>query len=415
MKRMIAWILAIVLCVPAFLMMGGCSKSSDEITVWWPSGSAMEEIINSAITDYTSAHTDVKIKVVYKPMDAFDAYKYALNDNKTRPDIAILDHVYVQALAYNGLLMNMSDYGSDDMKKLYPSALYQANMYNGHAYALPLSANTVVLMYNKDILKTCGITDEQGNAKAPSTMDELLADCAIIKNKGYTAFAQPLNDFSAMEFVSYVARRGGKLVSDDYKTVTLNSDPVKAAVGDWKKLSAFSNTASYEEDKFYTGSVAFVEMGSWALNKVTGSAQKFDCGFAEMVKIDKNTENYSGLGLYSLCIANQSNKKKQAFGFAQYLSTNKKVQLAFNKAESLFPVTNEALNDPYYTNNDALKVYASQLQKVEPRPGTPAWPDLEQTVVDMLRSVVLDKGGDYTVIINKYQKTAQDATDNLFH
>ena len=415
MKKKIVWILTIILMMPTFLLAGCAKSSSNEITVWWPSGSAMEEIINNAITDYTSTHTDVKIKVVYKPMDAFDAYKYALNDSKTRPDIAILDHVYVQALAYNGLLMNLSDYGSDDTKNLYPSALYQANTYNGNAYALPLSANTVVLMYNKNILKACGITDASGNAKAPLTMDELLADCKIVKNKGYTAFAQPLNDFSAMEFVSYVARRGGKLVSDDYKTVQLDTDAVKAAVQDWKNLSAYSNTSSYEEDKFYTGSVAFVEMGSWAINKVSGSTARFDCGFSEMVKINNNSENFSGLGLYSLCIANQSEKKEQAYGFAKYLSANKTVQLAFNKAESLFPVTNEALSDSYYTNNDALKVYASQLQKVEPRPGTPVWPDIEQTVVDMLRSVVLDNSGNYTAIINKYQKNAQDATNKLFN
>lgn len=415
MKKKIALALSVILMISSFLMMDGCGKSNNQITVWWPSGSSMEQIINDAITDYTSTHADVKINVVYKPMDAFDAYKYALNDSKTRPDIAILDHVYVQALAYDGLLMNMSDNGSDDIKDLYPSALYQANTFNGHAYALPLSANTVVLMYNKTILKTCGITDANGNAKAPATMDELLADCNIIKSKGYTAFAQPLNDFSAMEFVSYAARRGGKLVSDDYKTVQLDTDAVKAAVQDWKNLSAYCNTASYEEDKFYTGSVAFVEMGSWALSKVTGSTARVDCGFSEMVKINNNTENYSGLGLYSLCIANQSEKKEQAYEFAKYLSTNKTVQLAFNKAQNLFPVTKEALSDSYYTDNDALKVYASQLQKVEPRPGTPVWPDLEQTVVDMLRSVVLDKSGDYTAIINKYQKNAQDATNKLFN
>lgn len=414
MSKMIAWILSVILLLPTCLMLGSCGKSDDAITVWWPSGADMEEIINNAITDYTSTNKDVKINVVYKPMDAFDAYKYSLNDNKTRPDIAILDHVYVQALAYDGLLMNLSDDVTDETKGMYPPALYQANMYNGKAYALPLSANTVVLMYNKNILKDSGIVDANGNAKAPATMDELLADCKIIKEKGYTAFAQPLNDFSAMQFVSYVARNGGKLISDDYKKVLLNSDAVKSAVQNWKDLSAYCNTASYEEDKFYIGNVAFVEMGSWALSKVTGSTARFDCGFAEMVKINANQENYSGLGLYSLCIANQSDKKEKAFGFAKYLSTNKTVQLAFNQAQNLFPVTNEALSDSYYTNNEALKVYASQLQKVEPRPGTPIWPDLEQTLVDMLRSVVLDKSGNYTDIINKYQKNAQEATDKLF-
>lgn len=176
-----------------------------------------------------------------------------MNDPKTCPDLAILDHVYVQALAHDGLLQSMTELGSDDIKALYPEMVYNANTYNGRAYALPFSANTVVLMFNKDILKKCGIVDKTGNAKAPTTLDELIADCEIIKSKGYTAFAQPQNSFSAMEFASYVARRGGKLVSDDYKTPYINSAEVKQAAEDWRALSKFASSKSYEEDKFYTG------------------------------------------------------------------------------------------------------------------------------------------------------------------
>ncbi len=412
MKR--CFIAVVLLLCILFSLTGfvACSKGSDELIIWWPSGRVMESIINDAIAAYKADHSDFNIKVVYKPIDAFDAYKYALNDPRTCPDIAILDHVYVQALAYDGMLMNMSEAGSDAIKDMYPEALYEANCYNGDAYALPFSANTVVLMYNKDILKECGIVDENNEAKAPTTFAELLDACEKVEAKGYTAFAQPQNSFSVMEFMAYVARHGGKLVSDDYKTVLLDSPEVTAAVNDWKNLSAFVNTNAYEEDKFYNGKVAFVEMGSWAINKVTGSSARFDCGFAEMVVIDPQYENYSGMGLYSLCVAASSEKATEAYEFAKYLSTNKEVQMAYNKEQNLFPVTNEALSDSYYSENEIFKVYASQLQKVCPRPGTPVWPDLEQAVVNMLVEVVRTDG-DAAQIIAKYQRSVQQATDRL--
>lgn len=413
MKKICLITVVVMLALCCVLGFVGCNNASDELVIWWPSGQVMEKVIEDAIAAFKADHPDVNIKIVNKPVDAFDAYRYALNDRKTCPDVAILDHVYVQALAHDGQLANLSEMGADEIKELYPSSVFEANCYNGDAYALPFSANTVVLMYNKDILKACGIVDENGEAKAPTTIDELLAACRIIDEKGYTAFAQPLNWFSAMEFASYVARRGGKLVSDDYKQVLLTSDEVMAAIGDWKALSEFVNKNAYEEDKFYTGKVAFVEMGSWSLNKVTGSTARFDCGFAEMVTLDPDITNYSGLGLYSLCIAQSSDKKAEAYEFAKYLSTDKTVQMAYNKAENLFPVTLEALADEYYTQSETFSVFADQLQKVAARPGTPVWPDIEQAIVNMLIEVVRTDG-DYTQIVQKYQNSTQEATDRIF-
>ncbi len=407
MKRRIL----IMISILSLVFLTGCQSGADDdaIKLWWPSGIVMEQIITDAIADYQVDHPDTKIDVVYKPMDAFDAYKYALNDNKTRPDIAILDHVYVQALAFDGLLANLSDLGSDDLKSSYPEAIYNANTFENDAYALPFSANTVVLMYNKNLLSSVGID------KAPVTLEELLADCETVSQNGYKAFAQPLNDFSVMEFSSYVARHNGKLVSDDYKDVLLDSPEVMAAISDWVKLSKYVNKSSYEEDQFYIGNVAFVEMGSWALSKVTGEVATFDCGFAPMVTLQDGVSNYSGLGLYSLTIAKQTNHTEEAYKFARYLSTNKEVQLAFNQEKNLFPVTLDALQDQYYTGDEALSVYANQLLTVAPRPGTPIWPDLELAIVDMLHSAVLAQQlSDISAIVDRYQNQAQEAADRLF-
>lgn len=414
MKKFCMSLAIILLTVTCGLSFGACGGgSSDEIIVWWPSGRALESVIDKAVDDFKVLHPEAKIKIANKSVDAFDAYKYALNDNKTRPDVAILDHVYVSALAHDNLLADLSAMGSDDIKSQYPSAIYEANCYNKKAYALPFSANTVVLMYNKDILKACNIVDGSGEAKAPTTFVELTAACQTIKDKGYTAFAQPQSSFSVMEFSSYVARNGGSLISADYLTATFTTDAVIAAISDWVEMSKFASQSTYEEDKFYNGKIAFVEMGSWALSKVSGSSKRFDCGFSEMVTIDASLPNTSGLGLYSLCVAEKSRDKELAYEFAKFLSTNIDVQLSYNKEQNLFPVTNEALEDSYYTDNAALSIYASQLQKVVSRPITPVWPELESAVQNMLVEIVRDSTNLKT-IAQKYQNQVQSAIDRLF-
>lgn len=402
----VCMVLIVATLTAVFVGCNGNSNDPNQITVWWPSGKAMQDIIENAVKDFTATHPEAKINIVNKPVDAFEAYKYALNDNKTRPDVAIVDHVYIAALANDKQLADLTALGCDDVKSLYPQNVYEACTYDGQVYGLPFSANTVVLMYNKDILSACGVT-------VPKTMDELIAACKTVSEKGYIAFAQPQNDFAVMEFVSYAARCGGKVVSDDYKTVTFDNSGVSKAIDKWIALSKYASQSTYEEDKFYNGKVAFVEMGSWALTSVTGSSKRFDCGFAEMVTIDEDTPNYSGLGLYSLCIAEKSANKQLALEFAKYLSTNKTVQLAYNKDKNLFPVTNEALSDEYYTQNDALKVYAAQLQKVAARPSTPVWPDMESALQNMLFEIVRSDGN-YSTIVTKYQNKVQQATDRVF-
>ncbi len=411
MKKIVSIVLIALMMLVSVLPITGCSggkEDGDELILWWPSGKANVEIIESALARFKKTNPNISVKVVYKSVDSFDAYKISLNDDRTRPDVAILDHVYVQALAYDDQLANLSSMGSDSIKSQYPEGLYNANIYDGSAYALPFSANTVVLMYNKDILNACGID------KAPATFAELISACEIIESKGYTAFAQPQNSFAAMEFASYVARNGGNLCSEDYKNILFESDEVKAAINNWKALSSYASQNSYEEDKFYNGKVAFVEMGSWALSKVTGSSARFNCGFAEMVTIDPEVTNYSGLGLYSLCVSEKSKHKQDAYELALFLSTDKEVQLAYNQNANLFPVTNEALADSYYTENEALSVYASQLTKVSPRPGTPVWPDMESAIVNMLVSIVRDGSGNTDTIIKKFQDEVQAAADRFF-
>lgn len=409
MKKICLLLCMVLVAVSCVALLEGCNGTQSDpntITVWWPSGKTMQDIIQAAVKDFTATHPEAKIKIVNKPVDAFEAYKYALNDNKTRPDVAIVDHVYIAALANDKQLANLTELGCDDVKSLYPQNVFDGACYGGQAYGLPFSANTVVLMYNKDILSACGVA-------LPTTMDELLAACKTISEKGYIAFAQPKNDFAVMEFISYAARCGGKVVSDDYKTVTFDDAGVSKALDKWIALSKYASQTTYEEDKFYNGKVAFVEMGSWALTSVTGSSKRFDCGFAEMVTIDETCTNYSGLGLYTLCVAEKSASKQLALEFAKYLSTNKTVQLAYNKEKNLFPVTNEALADDYYTTNDAFKVYASQLQKVAARPATPVWPDMENALQNMLFEIVR-QGGDYSAIVAKYQTKVQQATDRVF-
>ena len=383
MKNKIKFLTLPILVLP---MLASCSNKSEKtITVWWPSATSYIKVLNSAVDKFKEDNPGYTVKIVKKSgLDLYQAYQVALNDDKSRPDIAIIDHVYVQSLANEGQLADLSALGADtEVKSLVPENIYNANTYLGKAYALPMSANTVALMYNKTMLSKYGVD-------APTTYSELLSALATVKSKcedSEVAFAQPINStFSAMEFVSYVSRLGGSLVSEDCKTVKINSTEVKAAVAEWVKLSKFASQNEFEEGKFYNGKCAFIEMGSWNLSKINYNA--VELGVSEVLPLIDGGNNYSGLGLYSLAVAKKSDNVEKAYELAKYLSTNKDTQVSFAKAGDLFPVTNEALSDTYYTEDKYLSVYASQLKNVTPRPATPIWPTMEKKLVTMLYKCV---------------------------
>lgn len=419
MKNWFAALIALVLSLTA--IMAGCSGSQrgDGLILWWISGQQNEQIIREAVAAYSEQNPGTEIEIVSKAgMDVFQAYKIALSDDNTRPDVAILDHVYVQSLAKDGMIANLSAMGAGDVQDIYPTGLWQANLYEGNSYALPLSANTIALMYNENILKEAGVTDDgtpTGKVVPPTTLEELFDACEKVEEIGKTPFAQPINSFAAMAFMSYVGRLGGSIVSEDYRTVKLDGNAqVKEALEIWKKFSGegWVNKNEFEEGKFYSGGVAFLEMGSWNISKVSGNTAVFDVGVTEMVRFDSEHTNVSGLGLYSLVVAEDSVDKQAAYALAKYLSSDEQFQLKFNQSQNLFPVTKTALANEHYTEDAILSVYAAQMEKVTPRPGTPVWPDLEQVLVTMLRSAVLN--GDVDGALATAQRNAQAATDRIY-
>ena len=419
MKNWFAALIALVLSLTA--IMAGCSGSQrgDGLILWWISGQQNEQIIREAVAAYSEQNPGTEIEIVSKAgMDVFQAYKIALSDDNTRPDVAILDHVYVQSLAKDGMIANLSAMGAGDVQDIYPTGLWQANLYEGNSYALPLSANTIALMYNENILKEAGVTDDgtpTGKVVPPTTLEELFEACEKVEKIGKTPFAQPINSFAAMAFMSYVGRLGGSIVSEDYRTVKLDGNAqVKEALEIWKKFSdeGWVNKNEFEEGKFYSGGVAFLEMGSWNISKVSGNTAVFDVGVTEMVRFDSEHTNVSGLGLYSLVVAEDSVDKQAAYALAKYLSSDEQFQLKFNQSQNLFPVTKTALANEHYTEDAILSVYAAQMEKVTPRPGTPVWPDLEQVLVTMLRSAVLN--GDVDGALATAQRNAQAATDRIY-
>ena len=406
MKKALSVLCALVLSLTAALALAGCGgggKGGDgEITIWWPGSSVEMQAIEQAKEDYEAENPGVEIKIIGQSTpDFFNAYLLAMSGTSA-PDIAYVDHVYVQTLAYYGYIADLTEYGCDDLESKYVPSLWEPNLYEGGLYGLPMSANVLATVYNKTL-----IAEAQGttvdNIKLPTDYDELLALCEDIyalndettTNDPYYGITLPSGtgntSMAAMSYLAFVDRCGGDgILSADHKTAQLAPDASKDAA---KKLAELGKYApnTFAEAKFESGKVGFIEMGSWKIEDYEKYSEQYEweVGYSTSIPFTEGGNEGSTIGLYSLVVTKNADSEIAA-DFAAFLTSNDKYQLAFATPQNLIPTTVSALEDEHYSG-DIWQVYIDQLDNAVVRPGSPVWTDIETELHTFLTNLVQQK------------------------
>ena len=409
MKRIISLILVLLMVATTLIACGDKPGSGNNdpqsITIWWPGGSSItEDAIRTAKEKYEAAHPGVTINIEFQSTaDFYSSYTMALM-GKNFPDVAYVDHVFVQRLAFDGLIANQSELGLDSLQDKYIDSLWAPNLWNGDLYALPMSANILGRVYNKALISKV-LGREMTDADIPSNWDEFLALGAKI-NAYNEANGLTGNDrlylttvpagtgaesMGAMYYLAYSARSGGTLMNSELTEMTLATQANLDAAAKIKQLADLGyTTTTFSESKFETGKVAFIEMGPWKLTdygRIDEASEDIEYGYTTVMPFTDGGDISSTLGLYSLVITEKSQKKELAADFIKYVTTDKEVQLAHNTVQNLMPTTKEAIADEFYTGAE-WNVFVEQLAHCVARPGSAAWPAIEQYVAEFVTGLV---------------------------
>ncbi|WP_304459869.1 ABC transporter substrate-binding protein, partial [Alicyclobacillus sendaiensis] len=162
--------------------------------------------------------------------------------------------------------------------KVLPKVAIDGVTYDGHVYAVPLDVERGnVLWYNARVLATYGL-------KPPQTLDELLADCKVLKAHGVTPIAYGDRDQlgSVMLWENVLLATAGPKTYDDIwnGTVPLTSPVVRKACETFLQLLPYTNAdhAQLSWDGacslVASGQAAFNVMGDWAKAYFLASGMK---------------------------------------------------------------------------------------------------------------------------------------------
>ena len=383
---------------------GNRGQQEGQLVIWWPGGSPAERAaIDRAKELYELENPEVVIKIIPQATSNFYMdYQMSLTGSGF-PDIAYVDHVYIQQLVYNNSLLNLSEYEVDAIKDKFIDSLWKPNTYEGSVYALPLSANVLTTVYNKTLLEEV-LGREFTNEDIPNNFEELLSISAqiVAYNKAngltgenqYTPYTIPAGNgnesMGAMAFLSYVARLGGSIITEDLKTMLLDKNPAFEAAKKIKQLGDLGYVNPFfEEGRFESGKIAFIEMGPWKIREYEriNEQRNIEFGYAPIIKLSDAYGRNSSLGLYSLVVTKKSINAELAVDFIKFITTNDELQLLHNTAQNLMPTTKTAIEDGFYTG-EVWEIYKEQLNSNVARPGSPEWAEMERQLSSFVTALL---------------------------
>lgn len=192
-------------------------------------------------------------------------------------------------------------------------------------YAVPLDTHTLVVYYNKDLLKKAGLLDAKGKPMGVTGFDNFVASLRTIKEK---TGVQPMATSSANDpanvwrlFYTLLNQQGGALVKGGkLSTGDLASSGKKAleVMTDWTKEGLISKNSDYPSTigLFTAGRAAFMLNGNWEVPTMVDLKAKgklFDYGVMAFPKLFNNQKTWADS--HMLAIPNNSKKPMSAEKF----------------------------------------------------------------------------------------------------
>ena len=313
------------------------------------------------------------------------------------PDVITVDGPNIAAYAVNNIIQPLAPLTEPERSEYLESILDQGT-FNGKLYALGAMESSVGLYYNKDILKSAGVTVPE--ADDPWTFTEFLevlekVKPVVEKKSGYALdMTVPVGEATIYYYAPFFWANGGDMIDETGLVAdgVFNSEKNKETVEYFKTLLDKGYMSAVPVDKlFESGRAAFKFDGAWEVNTIYTSYPDIDLGVAPyIVGEDWNGERYTPTGSWAFAPTSKTENIDGATELVKWMSGAESGSLLCQKTKSL-PSTYKAFeeNDIFQTDENYKALY-NQLSKYgHPRPKTPVYPQVSTCFQQTLENCVL--------------------------
>ena len=269
---------------------------------WIHEYAPMTAYLKDLIQQYKTVRPNVTVNLTNLASSDLNTKLNAALAAGTGPDIMDADASYYIAYYTKGVLepLNLAVFGVKDYAELaaqYSNGGLAASTFDNKVYTLPYQGNSMSLFINNKLFQAAGLDPQKD---APKTWDDLMALCPKLKKVDGNRTIQKAFEFpyssqrwEMQDLQPLIEQFGGKVLSDDGKTITVNSPEAVKALTLWRDVTKAcgdpkntQNTPANPNQDFINGFDAMWITGPWATPQVVASNIKNDFTVVGLPQVD---------------------------------------------------------------------------------------------------------------------------------
>lgn len=285
--------------VATLCLVSGAS-AAEKIEMWVRTG--IGDAFKNVVAAYNSSHENQVVVTEVPFSELVQKYATAIAGGQA-PDALSMDLIYNPAFAAAGQLEDLTDWARKlpYFNSLSPSHI-RLGTYQDRIYGLPLSVETSVFAWNKDLYKKAGLDPE----KAPATWEEIESNAEKIRKLGDDTYGFYFSGGGCggcmiFTFTPLVWGAGADILSADGKTATLDTPEMRKAVGYYRDMvkkdlvpaSAASDTG-VNFLSFTNGKIGQQSIGAFAIGTLVTQHPDIDFGVTLIPSVDGKTSSFAG-------------------------------------------------------------------------------------------------------------------------
>ena len=284
----------------ATLCLFSAASAAENVEMWVRSG--IGDAFKKVVEAYNSSHENKVVMTEVPFSELVQKYATAIAGGQA-PDALSMDLIYNPAFAAAGQLEDLTDWAKSlpYFNSLSPSHV-KLGTYQDKIYGLPLSVETSVFAWNKDLYKKAGLDPE----KAPATWEEIEANAEKIRKLGDDTYGFYFSGGGCggcmiFTFTPLVWGAGADILSEDGKTATLDTPQMRKAVDIYrnmvKKDLVPAGAASDNGTNFLTftnGKIGQQSLGAFAIGTLVTQHPEINFGVTLIPGVDGKPSSFAG-------------------------------------------------------------------------------------------------------------------------
>jgi arabinogalactan oligomer/maltooligosaccharide transport system substrate-binding protein len=344
-----------------FLFVSVLLFAQTEVTLWHSYRGNEKEALLQVVENFNNTHSEVKIKALGIPYDAFPDKITAAIPRGKGPDIFIFAHDRIGGWVEADIIEPIDFYLEEDISENFVEGAWEPMIYEGSVYGLPMSLKSIILFYNPEIIKT-----------PPKTTDEMIALAKEHTNmeKGEYGLVYEIANF--YYHACWLQGFGGRIFDENNIPVLNSAENIRSfqfAQDLFLKekivppeVSNVLVTTLYNE-----GKAAMVISGPWFRGEIDGVPYEVEM-LPVISEVGKPAVPF--MSSEGVLMSARSQNKDAAFEVMQYL-VSKDAAFIFATVGNQPVALKSVYEEPEVKNDKYLPKFKAQIRNSKPMPSIP--------------------------------------------